>query len=103
MGQTPLVVSSDVIESLMGKIKSLLERHPRGEFTRILLTTPCLCGKLDEATILSSLTSVSHRDLQKWTAENIPKTDAQKRIEFRTLYPSNKVPKAGVIHVAQTG
>lgn len=103
MGQTPLVVSSDVIESLMGKIKSLLERHPRGEFTRILLATPCMCGKLDEENILGSLASVSHRDLQKWTAEHIPKTDAQKRIEFRTLYRSDKVPKASIIDIVQAG
>lgn len=103
MEETSLVVSSDIIESLFGKFKSILERHPRGEFNRILLTIPCLCGELEEDNVVRSLGSVTHRDLQNWTAKHIPKTNAQKKAEYRKLYRSRKVPKSGNVQLYQTG
>jgi len=45
MKQTPLLVSTDCIESLMGRIKHTIERNPLPEFGRLVLATPLFCGK----------------------------------------------------------
>jgi len=55
MGQTPLLVSSDVVESLIGKFKIVLMRNPKAEFNRIMLTLPTLCKQLNSASVDQAL------------------------------------------------
>jgi hypothetical protein len=75
----PLPVSSDIIESLFGKLKTILARNPKAEFNRIILTIPCLCGKLTEAAVAKALGSVRHEDLRDWESKNIVETQCRKR------------------------
>jgi len=70
MGQTPLVVSSDCIETLMGSIKNIIERNPLPEFGRMVLATPLLCGKQSEARIEEAINKISHKDLQEWQSQH---------------------------------
>jgi hypothetical protein len=70
MGQTPLIVSSDAIETLMGEIKHIIERNPTSEFGKMALATPLLCGSHSIAEIEEVLAKTKHRDLQKWIEEN---------------------------------
>lgn len=51
MGKTPILVSSDSIETLMGSIKYIIERNPLQEFGRMVLATPLFCGKHTQAEI----------------------------------------------------
>lgn len=94
ISQTPLLVSTDIIESLFGKFKNALARSPNAEFNRTVLTIPCLCGKLDSSVVAAALNSVNHRQLQKWEAENVVGTQAQARRAFnRGELTPDKVPK----------
>jgi hypothetical protein len=70
MGQTPLVVSSDVIETLMGEIKHIIERNPTSEFGKMALATPLLCGRYSIAELENILMNTKHKDLQDWVEEN---------------------------------
>jgi len=70
----PLLVSSDIIESLFGKFKHIIERSPQTDMDRIVLLIPALCGNLDYKTITSALNQVHHYDLKIWEQENIPYT-----------------------------
>ncbi len=78
----PLLISSDIIESLFGKFKYVLQRSPQADMNRTVLLLPALCGNQDEETITEALHQANHADLESWENENIPYTIRKKRQEF---------------------
>ena len=80
--ELPLVVSSDIIESLFGNFKHIIERNPQADMNRSVLLIPALCGNRDETAITQALNHASHFDLEKWEDVNIPYTMRKKRQEF---------------------
>ena len=78
----PLLVSSDIIESLFGNYKHMLERSPQADMNRSVLLIPALCGSRKEATIDQALKTASQVDLEKWEKDNIPYTIRKKRQSF---------------------
>ncbi len=82
LSSLPLPVSSDIVESLFGNFKHILERSPQADMNRTTLLIPALCGNLDPATILNALGHACHHDLVTWDQENIPYTMRKKRQAF---------------------
>ena len=78
----PMLVSSDIIESLFGSFKHIMERSPQADMNRTTLLIPALCGNHDDETIAHALHMANHRDLQKWEKDNVPYTMRKKRQEF---------------------
>jgi hypothetical protein len=78
----PLLVSSDIIESLFGNFKYIIERSPQADMNRTTLLIPALCGHLNEITITQALNNARHNDLSNWEKENIPYTVRKKRQAF---------------------
>jgi hypothetical protein len=78
----PLLVSSDIIESLFGNFKHIIERSPQADMNRSVLLIPALCGNRDEDIVDQALSKASCVDLKKWEADNIPYTMRKKRQEF---------------------
>lgn len=78
----PLLVSSDIIESLFGNFKHIIERSPQADMNRTTLLIPGLCGNRDEMTIITALNQASHHDLEKWENDHIPYTVRKKRQAF---------------------
>jgi hypothetical protein len=93
IGQTPLLSSSDVIETLFGKFKVTLQRSNKAEFNRIVLSIPALCGKIDENQINSLLNGVTHEDLKQWETTNIIGSQAKSRREILSPKPKTSGPK----------
>ena len=91
----PLLVSSDIIESLFGKFKYALSRCPDPEINRSALLIPTLCGHLEQDSIPELLRESSHQELLEWSEQNVPETLRQKRQKLHQL-PQQKVPKTGV-------
>lgn len=89
----PLLVSSDIIESLFGHFKHIIARSPQADMNRSVLLIPALCGKLNDQMITQALSDVSHRDLKEWENDNIPYTLQKKRRQFF----NQSYPKSGVI------
>ena len=89
--ELPLLVSSDIIESLFGNFKHIIERSPQADMNRTTLLIPALCGNLDKATMTQALGHASHRDLESWENENIPYTLRKKRQAFFDQIESQKV------------
>lgn len=87
---TPLLVSSDIIESLFGNYKHIIERSPQADMNRSVLLIPALCGKRDSATISNALHHVSHYELNEWEQANIPYTVRKKRRHFFDFKSSQK-------------
>jgi len=88
----PLLVSSDIIESLFGNFKHIIERSPQADMNRTSLLIPALCGRMDETTIAQTLSQTCHDDLKRWEQENIPYTIQRKRQAF---FSGNKSLIAG--------
>lgn len=78
----PLLVSSDIIESLFGNFKHIIERSPQADMNRTVLLIPALCGNLNEVVITQALHQASQRDLERWESDNIPYTVRKKRQQF---------------------
>ena len=55
--ESPLLGSSDVIDSLIGKVKQRLDTHGRRELNQSILLIPCLCGKLTQERVAEALPS----------------------------------------------
>ncbi len=82
ISQLPLLVSSDIIESLFGKFKHIIERSPQADMNRTTLVIPALCGKVDGPAIAHALAHTTHHDLQQWEQQNIPYTLRKRRRAF---------------------
>ena len=78
----PLVVSSDIIESLFGNFKHSIARSPQADMNRTALLIPALCGNLDRLTVTQALNQTRHNDLAVWEQANIPYTVRKKRRAF---------------------
>jgi hypothetical protein len=59
----PLLVSSDIIESLFGNFKHIIERSPQADMNRTVLLIPALSGKLTDTTITRALIQKSMSDI----------------------------------------
>ena len=89
--EQPLLVSSDIIESLFGNFKHIIERSPQADMNRSVLLIPALCGGRNEVMVRQALNKASQADLEKWDEKNIPETMRKKRQEFF----ENKIQKSG--------
>lgn len=88
----PLLVSSDIIESLFGHFKHIIARSPQADMNRSVLLIPALCGILNDNMITQALSDASHSDLIEWEKENIPYTMQKKRHDF---FNAPNIQKAG--------
>lgn len=96
----PLLVSSDIIESLFGHFKHIIERSPQADMNRATLLIPALCGHLDKASITQALSQARHNDLELWEKNNIPYTVRKKR---RAFFKDKKKPNSGEDKVCANG
>jgi hypothetical protein len=71
---SPLLGSSDVIESLIGKAKQRLEANSRSELNKSILLLPCMCGELNHDLVAKALTTVRVHDVTTWVAEEVGET-----------------------------
>ena len=92
----PLIVSSDIIESLFGKFKSINARSAHSEMNRSVLLIPALCGNLSEDYIRHILQMTPHKQLIEWEKTNITNTMRKERIEFWRENTGKKSPQKQV-------
>ena len=78
----PLPVSSDIIESLFGNFKHIIERSPQADMNRTVLLIPALCGKLTDSSVTQALRQASQADIEAWEKKHIPYTVRKKRYVF---------------------
>ncbi|TXK93906.1 hypothetical protein BMR05_07200 [Methylococcaceae bacterium HT4] len=78
----PLLVSSDIIESLFGNFKHIIERSPQADMNRTALLIPALCGKLTDTTVTQALRKASQTDIEAWEKQYISYTVQKNRMHF---------------------
>jgi len=89
----PLLVSSDIIESLFGNFKHVMHRSPQADMNRTTLLIPALCGNWKEEAVMQAFRYASQRDLIEWEKKKIPYTLQKKRQAF---FAENEIQKAGI-------
>jgi hypothetical protein len=94
----PLIVSSDIIESLFGKYKNIQARGSMIDMNRTVLLIPALCGRVLGEQLDFSTGNVSNQELAVWDTSNIPYTQNRKRRDFLAGKPLKLVPKTGGLH-----
>jgi tRNA(Ile)-lysidine synthase TilS/MesJ len=85
----PLLVSSDIIESLFGNFKHVIERSSQADMNRTALLIPALCGEIDETVFENALNHARYKDLKNWKDINIPYTARKKRQNFSNQTKGN--------------
>jgi hypothetical protein len=102
MDDTPLLVSSDIIESLFGKFKHILARGSMVDMNRTVLLIPTLCQNLNSDKIQKLINNISLKSVAEWDQENVPYTQNRKRREFLRGENQNIGPNTGDLY-SQTG
>src|SRR5438270_1651186 len=93
LSESPLLGSSDVIESLIGKAKQRLEANGRNELNKSILLIPCMCGELTQDLVAEALSTVSVQDITPWVSENVGETMLSVR---RRELGRRQPPKPGI-------
>lgn len=81
--QHSLLVSTDILESLFGKFKRIIERSPTADINRMALIIPALCGSsVNEHSIKKLFSTTRHQEIDVWEQNNIAYTLRKKRQAF---------------------
>jgi len=100
---SPLLGSSDVIESLIGKAKQRLDANGRSELNKSILLLPCMCGELTPALVAEALTTVRVQDVTTWIAKTVGATmQSVRRRAFSRSQPQKPATKTAELF-ADTG
>ncbi len=102
IGHLALPVSSDIIESLFGAFKTIIQRNPQAELNRLLYVLPLLCGDLSPNRIDQALKDCSHSQMLDYIEQHVPPTLRQQR---RRALKNNlsPVPKTGSFSRQESG
>jgi len=101
-GDGSLPVSSDPIESLFGKFKTVIQRNPQAELNRLIYVIPLLCGHHSQAAIDHALHQCSHTQMLTTIEQTVPPTLRQMRKKNLDKSPFS-VPKSGDIDAPDSG
>ena len=101
IGDLRLLVSSDIIESLFGKFKTIIQRNPLAELNRLSYVIPLLCGRHAPADIERALQACSHVEMLQHIERTIPPTLRQQRGQALATRPETG-PKSGNVPVLGT-
>jgi hypothetical protein len=89
--------SSEIIESLFGKLKCLEHDQSKGGFTSLILGAAACVGKIDADMVRAAMLQVKIADVNEWTKEQIGSTLLAKRRKAFGSRRKNKSSK-NVIH-----
>jgi hypothetical protein len=85
-----LAGSTEVLESLFGRLKAAQREHSRGGVTALALAVPALLGHPGERELAEALAGCSTADVRRWVRENLRPNLQRQRCWLRSLLPRNK-------------
>lgn len=95
-GQTWLG-SSEIIESLFGKLKSLENDQSKGGFTPLILGVAACVGKVDIALVKAAMTHIKISDVDTWTREQVGSTLLSRRRKALAFWRKKNFQK-NIVH-----
>ena len=85
-----LLASSEIIESLFGKLKNLMNEDTKNGFTTFVLSAATCLGRLDEDTVKNALSAVTNEQVKAWGEKNIGSSVYGERKKLLTKNLTNK-------------
>ena len=83
--------SSEVIESVFGKLKRLEQHQAKSGFTGLVLAVGAMVAKTTHEVIQTALETVPTRQVRQWCQQHLgPSVQAQRHQAFRTLKPAEQ-------------
>jgi len=82
IGDERLLGSSEVIESVFGKFKTVEHDQAKSGFTSMLLGLPALLSKTTQDVVKKAMETVSTKKVIEWFKENIGQSVQSKRKEL---------------------
>jgi hypothetical protein len=93
--------SSEILESLFGKIK-YMEREQRAfGFTSLLLAAMASVGPLDEKIVAEAMGSVKRSEIDKWAAKEIGQSIQSQRRQIKKIVANSTVKSGDMENVGQ--
>lgn len=93
------LLTSDIIESLFGKYKTIAKPHSFSEINRMILTLPCITEDITPELIKEAFADVGIKDLQQWIEEEISETLLSKRRKALSNEDAQNKPPAQIINL----
>ena len=72
--EAPILLTSDPVESLFGKYKTIARPHKLSEINKSVLSIPCVCEEITQKLIDRVLTGTTNKEVERWIRRNIPTT-----------------------------
>jgi len=85
--------SSEIIESLFGKLKSLEQDQSKGGFTSLVLGAAACVGKVDVDVVKAAMDQIRTADVDEWTKEQLGPTLLSKRRKALGSWRKNNLSK----------
>ena len=85
-----ILCTTDIIESLFSRWKSVMGYHRNSEVNSLVLLLPALCGKLTQEQVTQALTEVKEGDVQAWLQREIGTTLRMRRHKLRRAMGTRK-------------
>jgi hypothetical protein len=99
--------STEVIESLFGKMKYMEREQTAFGFTSLVLAGIACVGPLDDKIIVEAVTSIKLKDIDSWTGNEIKESIQSQRSKIRNLISALKEKigekASGIIHEIAVG
>lgn len=96
-----LIGSSEILESLFGKIK-YMEREQRAfGFTSLLLAAMAAVGPLDEKTVAEAIEHVKRSDINEWAAKEIGQSVQSQRRQIKKIITNLARKKSRTVKMEQ--
>ncbi len=89
----PALLTSDLIESLFGKFKTISKPHKLFEINKLVLAIPCLCEEITLDLIERAFSKMTNKETEKWIEKYIPITLFARRIAIVNEMKKNKIKK----------
>ena len=86
-----LLHSSQILESLFGKLKFLEKEQARGSFTSLLLSVGAMVSKTTDAVVKTAMETVNTSTIKQWCQDKIGFTIQAQRRELYELENGIKV------------
>lgn len=81
-----LLMSTEIIESVMSSLKSFSQQHTQSGFTKMALALPALIGGFTEDEINSAMLNVTNKDINQWVKDNIDQSVQSERNKTTNWY-----------------
>lgn len=93
----PILLTSDIIESLFGKYKYIAKPHAMSELNRMVLLLPTICEPITPELIEEAFNRTPHQQVTEWLHNEIGDTLLSKRKALLTKETQEKHQKAQLI------